>query len=284
MKVEIAEYVAHCDHCSRIKAEHQRPAGLLQPSEIPVWKWEKISMDFIVGLPQTLQGNDAIWVVVDCLTKTAHFTPIKADYRVEFTYNNSYQASLEKSPFEALYGRKCRTPLLWTEVGERTFSGPTSIKEAKENVAKVRENLRITESRQKSYADHRRRDLSFDEGSHVYLKVSPLRGTQRSHVKRKLSPRFVGPFKILRKIGQLAYEVELPKSLDGVHPVFHLSNLQDTLEYLEYPVQTLEKAEKGTRRTKIPICKVLWRNQTAEATWEKEFELREKYPHLFETE
>jgi hypothetical protein len=114
----------------------------------------------------------------------------------EFSYNNSFQASLRMAPFEALYGRKCRTPLAWSEVGERTLFGPAIIKEAEEKVEKVRENLRIAQSRQKSYADKRRRELTFAVGDRVYLKVSPLRGTKRFLVKGKLAPRYVGPYPI----------------------------------------------------------------------------------------
>ncbi|WVZ53307.1 hypothetical protein U9M48_004272 [Paspalum notatum var. saurae] len=173
--------------------------------------------------------------------------------------------------------------------------------EAAENVAKVRENLRIAQSRQKSYADKRRRELTFDEGEYMYLKVSPLRGTKRFHTRGKLAPRYIGPFRIKQKVGDLAYELELPEHLSGVHPVFHISqlckclrlseeqisqeavDLQDNLEYLEYPVQILDRAEKGTRRTRIPVCKVLWSNHSErEATWEKETEWQEMYPHLFE--
>jgi hypothetical protein len=120
----------------------------------------------------------------------------------EFLYNNSYQASLKMAPFEALYGRKCRTPLMWSEVGERTFFGPAAIVEAEENVAKFRENLKIAQSRQKSYADRKRKDVSFNVGEHVYLKVSPLRGTKRFHVKGKLSPRYVGPYPIEKGSGR----------------------------------------------------------------------------------
>ncbi|WVZ91055.1 hypothetical protein U9M48_037277 [Paspalum notatum var. saurae] len=146
MKRDIAEFVAKCDTCNRIKAEKQRPAGLLKPLEIPMWKWEKITMDFIVGLPRTAKGNDSIWVIVDRLTKTAHFIPTDGQIErvnqlledllracvltygpnwedslpyAEFSYNNSYQASIEMAPFQALYGRQCRTPLMWEEVGER---------------------------------------------------------------------------------------------------------------------------------------------------------------------
>jgi hypothetical protein len=160
-------------------------------------------------------------------------------------------------PFEALYGRKCRTPLSWSEVGERTFFGPATIVEAEENVAKVRENLKIAQSRQKSYTDPRRKDVSFEVGEHVYLKVSPLQGTKRFHVKGKLSPTYVWLYLIVQRIGKVAYKLELPPELAGVHPVFHVSQLrkcvvvekrvpahaidvQDTLEYLEYLVRILD--------------------------------------------
>jgi hypothetical protein len=116
----------------------------------------------------------------------------------EFSYYNSYQASLKMSPFEALYGRKCRTPLYWDQTGERQFFGPEIIQEVEEQVRLIRENLRIAQSRQKSYADTWRRQLEFKEGDHVYLKVSPIRGMRRFKVKGKLSPRFIGPFKILK--------------------------------------------------------------------------------------
>jgi hypothetical protein len=158
------------------------------------------------------------------------------------------------APFEALYGRKCRTPLAWSEVGERTLFGPAIIEEAEEKVEKVRENLKIAQSHQKSYADKRRRELTFAVGDRVYLKVSPLRGTKRFLVKGKLAPRYVGPYPITRRIGSLAYQLALPETMAGVHPVFHVSqlkksekaveakqvpmellDLQDNLEYTEYP-------------------------------------------------
>jgi hypothetical protein len=220
----------------------------------------------------------------------------------EFSYNNSYQTSLKMAPFEALYGRKCRTPLMWSEVGERTSFSPATIVEAEENVAKVRENLKIAQSRQKSYADPKRGDVSFEVGEHVYLKVTPLRGTKRFHVKGKLSPRYVGPYPIVKRIVKMDYKLELPPELTGVHPVFHVSQLrkcvvvekrvpaqaldvQETLEYLEYPVRILDWAQKSTRSTTTRFCKVLWSNHSElEATWEKESVLREKYPHLFDPE
>ena len=123
---------------------------------------------------------------------------------------------------------------MWSEVGERSFFGPTKIKEAEEGVTQVRENLRIAQSRQKSYADNRRRDLEFQVGDYVYLKVSPLRGTVRFHVKGKLAPRYVGPYRICQRIGKLAYKVELI----GVHPVFHVSQLCKCLQLPEQEVHT----------------------------------------------
>jgi hypothetical protein len=141
----------------------------------------------------------------------------------EFTYNNSYQASSQMLSLEALYGRKCRTPLVWSEVGERPFFGLESIQEAEENVAKITENLKVAQSRQKSYTNKRTRELSFEVGDHVYLKVSPLWGTKRFHIKGKLAPRYIGLYPIIKRIRELAYTLQLPEELAGVHPVFHVS-------------------------------------------------------------
>jgi hypothetical protein len=123
----------------------------------------------------------------------------------EFSYNNSHQESLKMSPFEILYGCRCRTPLFWSEAGERKVFGPDILQEVEKQVRMVRENLRVTQLRQKSYADHRRRELSFEMGDFVYLKVSPMRGLRRFKVRGKLAPKFIGPFKILKKRGEAAY-------------------------------------------------------------------------------
>jgi hypothetical protein len=133
------------------------------------------------------------------------------------------------SPFEALYGRKCRTPLYWDQTGEIQFFGPELIQEVEEQVRIIRENLRVAQTRQKSYADNRRRPLEFKEGDYVYLKVSPLRGMRRFEVKGKLSPRYIGPFLIFRRVGEMAYQLELPDSLSDVHNVFHVSQLKKCL-------------------------------------------------------
>jgi hypothetical protein len=128
----------------------------------------------------------------------------------EFSYNNSYQKILKMAPFEMLYVRICRTPLFWNETGEWKVFGPNILQEADEQVRMVRENLRVAQSRQKSYADHRRRELSFEVGDFVYLKVSPMRGLRCFKVRGKLTPRFIGPFKIMENRGKVAYQLELP--------------------------------------------------------------------------
>ena len=142
----------------------------------------------------------------------------------EFSYNNSYQQSLKMAPFEALYGRKCRTPLFWNQTGETQVFGPDVLRDAEEQVRMIRDNLRVAQFRQKSYADTRRRELTFEIGDYVYLKVSPMRSVRRFNMKGKLAPRYIGPFKILERRGEVAYQLELPESLSGVHDVFHVSN------------------------------------------------------------
>jgi hypothetical protein len=115
---------------------------------------------------------------------------------------------------------------MWSKVGERTFFGLATIVEAEENVAKVRENLKIAQSRQKSYADLNQRDVSFEVGEYVYLRVSPLRGTKRFHIKGKLAPRYVWLYLIIQRIRKVSYKLELPPELTGVHPMFHMSQLR----------------------------------------------------------
>nr|CAE04480.3 OSJNBa0029L02.21 [Oryza sativa Japonica Group] len=320
MKREIAEFVALCDVCQRVKAEHQRPAGLLQPLQVPEWKWDEIGMDFIIGLPKTQGGYDSIWVVVDRLTKVARFIPVKTTYGgnklaelyfaritwdkslpyAEFSYNNSYQANIQMAPYEALYGRKCRTPLLWDQVGESQVFGTDILREAEAKVRTIRENLKVAQSRQKSYADNRRRDLEFAVDDFVYLRVAPLRGIHRFQTKGKLAPRFVGPFRIIARRGEVAYQLELPASLGNVHDVFLVSQLKkclrvpseqadseqievrEDLTYVERPVKILDAMERRTRNRVIRFCKVQWSNHAEEeATWEREDELKAAHPDLF---
>ncbi|KAL0551529.1 hypothetical protein IC582_010619 [Cucumis melo] len=389
MKREVAEFVSKCLVCQQVKAPRQKPAGLLQPLSIPEWKWENVSMDFITGLPRTLRGFTVIWVVVDRLTKSAHFVPGKSTYTaskwaqlylseivrlhgvpvsivsdrdarftskfwkglqtamgtrldfstafhpqtdgqterlnqvledmlracalefpgswdshlhlMEFAYNNSYQATIGMAPFEALYGRCCRSPVCWGEVGEQRLMGPELVQSTNEAIQKIRSRMHTAQSRQKSYADVRRKDLEFEIGDKVFLKVAPMKGVLRFERRGKLSPRFVGPFEILERIGPVAYRLALPPSLSAVHDVFHVSMLRkyvsdpshvvdyepleidENLSYVEQPVEVLAREVKTLRNKQIPLVKVLWRNhRVEEATWEREDDMRSRYPELFE--
>jgi hypothetical protein len=218
----------------------------------------------------------------------------------EFSYNNSYPTSLKMAPFKALYGRKCRTPLYWNQTGESQVFGPKILQEAEKHVRIMKENLKTTQSRQKSYADNRRRELMFEVGEFVYLKVSPKRGMKRFKVKGKLSPCYIGPFKMLERKGEVAYHLELPDSLSDVHDVFHMSqlkkclrvpeeqlpmeelNVNDDLTYSEYPVIILETSCRITRSKVINMCKVQWSHHSEdEATRKREDELRAEFPQLF---
>ncbi|KAL0536700.1 hypothetical protein IC582_025660 [Cucumis melo] len=389
MKREVAEFVSKCLVCQQVKAPRQKPAGLLQPLSIPEWKWENVSMDFITGLPRTLRGFTVIWVVVDRLTKSAHFVPGKSTYTaskwaqlymseivrlhgvpvsivsdrdarftskfwkglqtamgtrldfstafhpqtdgqterlnqvledmlracalefpgswdshlhlMEFAYNNSYQATIGMAPFEALYDKCCRSPVCWGEVGEQRLMGPELVQSTNEAIQKIRSRMHTAQSRQKSYADVRRKDLEFEVGDKVFLKVAPMRGVVRFERRGKLSPRFVGPFEILERIGPVAYRLALPPSLSTVHDVFNVSMLRkyvpdpshvvdyepleidENLSYVEQPVEVLAREVKTLRNKEIPLVKVLWRNhRVEEATWEREDDMRSRYPELFE--
>jgi hypothetical protein len=148
----------------------------------------------------------------------------------EFSYNNSYQESLKMAPFEVLYGRRCRTPLNWIELGEKVVFGPDLVKEAKATVRRIQDNLKAAKSRQETYANKRHRPLEFEVGNHVYLRVSPMKGMKRFGVKGKLAPHYIGPFPILEKCGVVAYKLDLPPSLTGVHDIFHVSQLKKCLK------------------------------------------------------
>ncbi|GJR31408.1 putative reverse transcriptase domain-containing protein [Tanacetum coccineum] len=273
--------------------------------------WENITMDFVTKLPKMASGQDMIWVIVDRLTKSAHFLPAKENdsmekltrqylkevvsrhgvpvliisdrdgrfvsqfwqslqeafgtqldmstaYHpetdgqsertiqtledmlracvidfgkgwdrhlplIEFSYNNSYHTSIKAAPFEALYGRKCRSPICWAEVGDAQLTGPEIVRETTEKIIQIKHRLQASRDRQKSYADKRRKPLEFQVGDKVMLKVSPWKGVIRFGKRGKLNPRYIGPFKILAKVGTVAYRLELPEKLSRVHNTFHVS-------------------------------------------------------------
>jgi hypothetical protein len=388
MKAEIATFVSKCLTCSKVKTECQKPSGLLQQPEIPQWKWDRITMDFITKLPKTPQGYDTIWVIVDRLTKSAHFLAIKETDKMEkltrlylkevvsrhgvpvsiisdrdsrftsrfwqslqkalgtqldmstayhpqtdgqsertiqtledmlracvidfgsrwdlhlplaeFSYNNSYHTSIKAAPFEALYGRKCRSPVFWAEVGDSQLIGPDIIHETTEKIVKIKERLIAARDRQKSYADIRRKPMEFKVGDRVLLRVAPWKGVIRFGKRGKLNPRYIGPFKILERIGPVAYRLELPQDLSGVHNTFHVCNLKkclseetvvipreeieinNQLHFIEEPVEIMDRELKGTRHSRIPIVKIRWNSRRGhEFTWEREDQMKRKYPQLF---
>ena len=165
---------------------------------------------------------------------------------IEFSYNNSYHTSINAAPFEALYGRKCRTPVCWAEVGESQLSGPEIVQETTDRVIQIKERLKAARDRQKSYADNRRKPLEFQVGDRVLLKVSPWKGVVRFGKRGKLNPRYVGPFKIIRRIGPVAYQLQLPEEMAGIHDVFHVCNLKKSLadESLVVPLEDIKVNEK----------------------------------------
>ena len=345
-------------------------------------------MDLITKLPRTPKNHDAIWVIVDRLTKSAHFIAIRESFSseklaeiyvsevvsrhgvpvsvisdrdarftsrfwgkfhedlgtrlqfstafhpqtdgqsertiqtledmlracvldfggswdtylplAEFSYNNSFHASIGMPPYEMLYGMRCRTPICWGEVGQRELGSTEIVQKTTESIQMIRDRLRTAQSRQKSYADKRRSDLEFNVGDSVLLKVSPWKGVIRFRKRGKLGPRFIGPFKIVARIGKVAYRLELPPELSQIHNTFHVSQLRkcladesthvpiddiqvdERLNYVERPIAILERKTKSLRNKDIGLVKVQWQHRKgSEWTWEPEEEMRRNYPQLF---
>ncbi|GJR83060.1 putative reverse transcriptase domain-containing protein [Tanacetum coccineum] len=341
--------------------------GRLQKTKIPEWKWEGITMDFVIKLPRTSSGHDTIWVIMDRLTKSAHFLPMREDYKmdrlarlylneivarhgvpisiisdhdsrftsrfwqlmqealrtrldmstayhpqtdgqsertiqtlehmlracilyfrgswdvhlslVEFSYNNSYHFSMRCAPFEALYGRKCHSSIMWAEVGESQLIGPGLVQETTKKISQIKDRLKVARDRQKSYADKRRKPLEFSVGDYVLLKLSPWKGVVCFGKKGKLAPRFVGPFEIIEKVGPVAYQLDLLEEFNGLHDTFHVSNLKKCLanptlqvpldeiqidaklNFLEEPVEILEREFKKLKRSRIGIVNLQWNSK-----------------------
>ncbi|GJR18704.1 putative reverse transcriptase domain-containing protein [Tanacetum coccineum] len=186
---------------------------------------------------------------------------------VEFSYNNSYHASIKAAPFEALYGRKCRSPGLARGL-QVQLTGPELVQETTERIIQIKQRIQTARDRQKSYADLKRKPMEFQVGDKVMLKVSPWKGVIRFGKRGKLNPRYVGPFKVLKKVGTVAYKLELPQELSRVHNTFHVSNLKkcysddplvvlleglqvdDKLHFVEEPVEIMDREVKQLRRRK----------------------------------
>ncbi|GKE95895.1 putative reverse transcriptase domain-containing protein, partial [Tanacetum coccineum] len=204
---------------------------------------------------------------------------------VEFSYNNSYHTS---------------TPVCWTEVGEAQILGPKLIQETTEKIIQIKQRMQAAHDRQKSYADLKRKPMEFQVGDKVMLKVSPWKGVVRFGKRGKLNPRYVGPFKVLEKVREVAYKLELPEELSRVHNTFHVSNLKkchadeplavpldglhldDKLHFVEEPLEIVGREVKRLKQSRIPLVKVRWNSKRGpEFTWEREDQFKKKYPHLF---
>eukprot|EP00253_Pinus_taeda_P006077 PITA_06077 len=310
MKKEVMNYLARCIECQQVKVEHQHPAELLQPLPIPEWKWEVITMDFIIGLhkskkglgnqlnfsiayhPQTDGQTERVnQVVEDMLRSYVMQQPSRWEeylHLVEFAYNNGYHASLQMSPFEVLYGWRCRTPSSWSGPEDKLVLGPEMLKEMEQMLKKVRANLKVAQDRQKSYADRKRNLKEFQVGEHVYVRIRAKKSTLQWSGCTKLSPRFCGPFYILARIGPVAYQLALPSHI-RVHNVFHVSVLKKYIydpkhiiswqdiqvepegELLVEPVSILDWRRVVLRKRAITQVKLQWQHfGPDEATWEDE--------------
>ncbi|GJW78657.1 putative reverse transcriptase domain-containing protein [Tanacetum coccineum] len=193
---------------------------------------------------------------------------------VKFSYNNSYNASTKVAPFEALYGQKCCSPVCWAEVGEVQLTGPEIVQETTEKVIQIKQRIQATHDRQKSYADLKRKPIESQVEDRVMLKVSPWKGVVHFSKQGKLNLRYVGPFKVLEKVGSIAYKLELPQELSRVHNTFHVSNMKkcysdeplavpleglhvnDKLRFMEEPVEIMDREVKWLKQSRIQIVKV----------------------------
>nr|GFA67343.1 putative reverse transcriptase domain-containing protein [Tanacetum cinerariifolium] len=219
---------------------------------------------------------------------------------VEFSYNNNYHASIKVALYEALYGRKCRSPVCWAEVGEAQLTGPEMIKETMKKIILIKQRIQAAQDRQKSYADRKRKLMRFEVRDRVMLKVPPWKGVVRFIKRGKLNPRYIVPFKVLARVGDVAYRLELPQELSRFHHTFHVSNLKkcyadeplamplegvhidDTLQFVEEPIEIMKREIKRLKRSRIPLVKVRWNSRRGpEFTWECEDSFKQKYPYLF---
>ncbi|KAL0290614.1 UNVERIFIED_CONTAM: hypothetical protein Sangu_2565000 [Sesamum angustifolium] len=220
---------------------------------------------------------------------------------MEFAYNNGFHSSIGMAPYEALYGRRCRSPVCWDIEGLQQLEGPELVQETMKKIHIVKKCLKAAQDRQKSYVDKHRREMEYEVGDKVFLKVSPWKGILRFGKQGILSSRYIGPYEIIERIGPLAYLLALPAKLSQIHDVFHVSMLRryrsnpshvihepeveisEELTYMEEPAEILDRSVRKLRNKEIPMVKVRWiHHSPGETTWEVEEHKREMYPYLFQ--
>nr|GEY26615.1 putative reverse transcriptase domain-containing protein [Tanacetum cinerariifolium] len=313
--VDIAMYVSKCLTCARVKAEHQRLSGLLVQPIIPKWKWDNITMDIITKLPKSSQDRltkPAHFLPIrenDPLDKLArlylnrivarHEIPVSIICNRDERFTSNFWKSFQKA--------------LGTDICMSTAYHPKTIGQSERTIQTLENMLRAcvfdfgkgwrmqaAQDRQKNYADRKRKPMEFEIGDRVLLKVSPWKGVVRFGKRGKLNLRYVGPLKVLAQVGKVAYKLELPQELSRVHHTFHVSNLKkcffdeplvmplegvhidDTLQFVEEPVEIMEREIKRLKQSRIPLVKVRWNFRWGpEFTWEREDSFKKKYPHLF---
>nr|GFA98399.1 reverse transcriptase [Tanacetum cinerariifolium] len=363
MKRDVATFVSRCLICQQVKIEHQRASGLLQlldipvkiehqrangllqPLDIPVWKWDKISMDFVTELPQTQRRHDAIWVVVDRLTKSAHFLPIRKDYSVRKLAETFQQEIVrlhdtlsaivsDRDPRFASCFWKGLQKAWGTRLKFSTAFHPQTDGQTERTIQTLEDMLRSCALEwtgnwddyiclvefvynnswhasikcapfEMLYGRKCSAPICWDQvGERVIeglemIEVSPARRVRCFGIKGKLSPRFIGPFEILDRVGEVSYRLALPPQLSHVHNVFHVSLLRGykyhpihvisyplnqiraDLSYVEEPEAILNRQDRVMRNKIIPFVKILWRNHLErEATWETKESIRTSYPHF----
>ncbi|GJR05401.1 putative reverse transcriptase domain-containing protein [Tanacetum coccineum] len=302
------------------RVKSRRVRGMILAAQSEAFKQENVLAERLHGLDQQMERKgdeslyfmDRIWVLlVGSVMDEAHASrlrwmiyPVVLADATESVRDaigfDRYHLSIRCAPFEALYRRKCRSPVLWVEIGGSSLIGPELVQETIDKVVVIKEKLKAARDHQKSYADNRRKPLEFEVGDRVMLKVSPWKGVVHFGKKGKLALRYVGPFKILERIGPVAYRLRLSKELSGVHDTFHVSNLKKcladaslhvpldeikvdkTLRFVEEPVEIIDREVKSLKRSRIPLVKVRCNSKRGlEFTWERKDYMKSKYSQLF---
>ncbi|GKE13381.1 putative reverse transcriptase domain-containing protein [Tanacetum coccineum] len=340
MKTKIATYVSKCLTYAKVKVEYQKLSGLLVQPEIPQWKWENIMIDFVIKLPKTTASQDTIWVIIDRLTKSAHFLPMRENdmlekltrqYLKEVVSRHEVPVSIisdHDGRFTSHFWRSLNKAL-GTRLDMSTTNHPQINGQSERSIQTLEDMLRAcvldfgkgwdrhlplvefsynnnyhtsikAASFEVFYADVRWKPLEFQVGDKVMLKVSPWKRVIHFSKRGKINPLYIRPFKIINKVGTVAYRLELPEELSRVHSTFHVLNLKkclaneplailldeiqidDNLHFIEEPVKIMDREVKRLKQSRISIVKVRWNSRRGpEFTWEREDQIRKKYPHLF---